>query len=243
MTHSPVGGTPNAAFQLFDLIHAWEITPAGISPWDHRTQKAEMPYPQAVKRALELTDEIDQYLKEREMANPGRTSDRTQLANIQQGILAYTVALNSADNTGARRSFDPADLSWLNHLGMSWHRTLLIPPVDAVKDILTLVGLTEDMLASMAESLDAEHLAYLNELCAALRLALRDIQNSGGQRTARLALELRGALETYLPSAEDTPNIGARIGRAVKDFSIYYAAPTLAQITATAAFMAIAPPQ
>lgn len=95
----------------------------------------------------------------------------------------------------------------------------------------------------MAPDLTDEHRAYLDELCAALRVALRDIPNSGGQRTARLALELRGALETYLPATEDATIITTRIGKALKHFSIYYAAPTLAQISASAAIWAIAPPQ
>lgn len=227
----------NPAHQLYDLIKPWQDTPAGIVPVHQREQASGLPYFEATAKAIGLVASVTEYLDERASVNRDRGNNRTHLANIEAGLLGSRQSLHDVVN-GSRRWFGDSDMEWLDMVGQSWNRGNLVPPPSAVESMRSAAALVEEHIRQLADLGDDQR-QYMLDLCGALNHAVRDVEVFGGANTARLAMELIGALKVYADS-NDTRNFAAQMGQAVRDFAIYFALPAAAQITAGGVMLAIA---
>lgn len=135
----------------------------------------------------------------------------------------------------------PESLEWLQHIGSTWNRGALVPSAQDVSEVLYLVAETEKLVVELPAT--DEHREYMVKLCAGLRAAARDVQIYGGVHTARLTVELIGALDAFLPADPDKKkSLLVRLKGVATKFVLYVGAPAVAQLTADAAMLQIAPP-
>jgi len=210
-------------------MEPWIEVPAGRTPLQARGNSDYWP---EHSQANALLDEVADYVKEK-AAQVGR--DRVPgLSNIEElrrGINTPGPGLKHSQSS-PWTAIDDGPLDWLETVGQQWDRRKLAPHQKELREIQDVARQISDLLADATE-LDSLHRDYMLEVCDALANAARDADIYGEPATARLANELIGALEGFLPAGDDDTkrNLYHRLKMGVK--------PLITAITRDAAVAAI----
>ncbi len=189
----------NPAWELFDLISPWEEVPANTTPFDARGED----YWPRHSQANHLLDEVEAYVSERAaMSNRGRTPGLKHIEGLRRGINAPGSGLLHTQSV-RWLAIQDADLDWLEGIGQQWDRRKLAPNQKELAELIALAREATDLVSSLDHDIDSMHRDYMLEVSVALERAAREADIYGEPATARLAFELIGVLEGFLPKQDE----------------------------------------
>ena len=222
--------TANPALELYDLLGQWQKMPAGQTVLQYRRSN-DPDYWSTHSRANRLLDEVVQYLDERSQITGRPRAGDNYVEKLRQAINTPNQGLNYSVGQ-AWNAVEDSTLDWLATTGQGWTRAKLARHSEELVEISVVAHLLLDQIASV-DDLDTVHKEYLLTLGEALEKAVRRSEIDGEARTARLAIELVGALNLFIPEGDaDRSSLVERLKRAAKGLLIYYGPMSLAVLGA-----------
>lgn len=220
----------NPALELVDLIEEWAEVPANQTPLAARGGQDYWPHH---SRANQLLDSVADYVSERALLTGRRRVPGTdRIQELRVGINSPGYGLTHAQGS-TWQAIGPDELDWLEGIGQQWDRRKLAPHQSELRTIIDVTRQIADILTEADdESLDSMHRDYMLEVCDALQAAARDADIYGEPATARLAFELIGTLEGFLPAGSDETkkNLYQRLKSATQDLLVTLGAKTVKEL-------------
>jgi hypothetical protein len=233
----------NPAYELYDLLQSWQVTPSGNSVLGYRSHDGDpASWYAGHVRAVVLLTEVDRHLEVLQRKTPSRQPGLVPaMDRLRRGVFSTTCNMEELPQT-PRSHFRDEDLQTLAATADGWNR--LDASLDSLREMATVIVLARDLVKGV-EPLDEGVRSYLEDVMSALETASLEVAINGGAPVGRLALELSAALEVYIPDAESNTesktNIVTRLRKGAKGLVIYFAIPYASQLAASVTMLALEP--
>ena len=208
------------------------MTPGNTYPLDVRGGDDYWPN-HALANAL-LTD-VEEFLAERAVISGEEMAGRDRITSLRRGINTPGQGLLTASN-GTTVAIADLDLDWLRLVGQTWDRSRVASHRAELIEIETVAGVVADLVRD-TEELSQMHKDYILTLTSAVADAARNASLYGEAQTARLANELVGALQNFLPDSEGKASALVRIKKSVGPMVSAFSTGVAAQLAANPATM------